>query len=53
MKGHLYEDGMFQENSIETCILSRVKHITSQFFLFISLEIIAYDNKGDIYICAI
>ena len=26
MKG---EGGMFQENSIETCILSRVKHITS------------------------
>ena len=23
------EDGMFQENSIETCILSRVKQITS------------------------
>ena len=23
------EGGMFQENSIETCILSRVKHITS------------------------
>ena len=23
------EDGMFQENSIETCILSRVKEITS------------------------
>ena len=23
------KDGMFQENSIETCILSRVKHITS------------------------
>ena len=24
------EDGMFQENSIETCILSRVKQITAQ-----------------------
>ena len=24
------EGGMFQENSIETCILSRVKQITSQ-----------------------
>ena len=23
------EDGMFQENSVETCILSRVKQITS------------------------
>ena len=23
------EDGVFQENSIETCILSRVKQITS------------------------
>ena len=23
------EDGMFLENSIETCVLSRVKHITS------------------------
>ena len=23
------EGGMFQENSFETCILSRVKHITS------------------------
>ena len=23
------EDGMFQENSIETCILSKVKEITS------------------------
>ena len=23
------EGGMFQENSIETCVLSRVKHITS------------------------
>ena len=23
------EGGMFQDNSIETCILSRVKHITS------------------------
>ena len=26
---HIFEGGMFQENSIETCILSRVKQITS------------------------
>ena len=32
------EGGMFQENSIETCILSRVKQITSPGWMLVHWE---------------
>ena len=39
------EGGMFGENSIETCILSRVKQITRQYCKVISLQLIKINFK--------
>ena len=38
------EGGMLQENSIETCILSRVRQITSPGWMLVRLDLVHWED---------